>query len=150
MQNFNTFWIQGINSAGKIFLPVEKAKGSFIDARDIAAVAEELLISDRWNNKDFDLTGSEAIDHDQVASVLSAVIGRKITFENITGSAMFEGLIGAGLNRPYSEFLVMTLDFFRQGYAERTTDSVEMILGRKPIRFDKDKYAENYKECWRV
>ena len=39
MQNFHTFWLEGIRTQGKIQLPVGRAKGSFIDARDIAAVA---------------------------------------------------------------------------------------------------------------
>ena len=39
MQNFNTFWLHGILNGGTIALPVGQAKGSFIDARDIAAVA---------------------------------------------------------------------------------------------------------------
>jgi uncharacterized protein YbjT (DUF2867 family) len=148
MQNFNTFWIQGINSAGKIFLPVENAKGSFIDARDIAAVAAELLVSEKWSNQDFDLTGLDVLDHDQVASVLSQVTGRSIGYQNIPAPAMLEGLLGAGLNRAYSEFLITILDFFRQGYSARTTDSVRKILGRDPIRFEK--YAQDYKASWKV
>ncbi|MBL7716343.1 MAG: NmrA family NAD(P)-binding protein [Bdellovibrionales bacterium] len=147
MQNFNTFWIQGILSAGKIFLPVEKAKGSFIDARDIAAVAAKLLTSDQRNNQDFDLTGDEALDHDQVAEILSKATGKKISYENISPAAMLEGLLQAGLGRPYSEFLLMILDFFRQGYAQRTTDSVKAILGRDPIRFEK--YAQDYRTAWK-
>jgi uncharacterized protein YbjT (DUF2867 family) len=148
MQNFNSFWIQGINSASKIFLPVEKAKGSFIDARDIAAVAAELLINDKWNNQDFDLTGLDVLDHDQVGALLSKVTGRKITYENISAAAMLEALLGAGVNRPYAEFLNMILDFFRQGYAERTTNSVREILGRDPIRFKK--YVEDYQKSWMI
>jgi uncharacterized protein YbjT (DUF2867 family) len=58
MQNFNTFWLHGIQTAGQIFLPVGQAKGSFIDARDIAAVAAVLLTSDAFDNRDFDLTGA--------------------------------------------------------------------------------------------
>lgn len=146
MQNFNTFWLHGILSAGKIFLPVEKAKGSFIDARDIAAVAAELLDSDKFDNKDFDLTGSMALDHDEVAAILSRVTGQKIIYENISSSEMRENLLSAGLPTPYTEFLLMILDFFRQGYAERTTDVVEKITGRKPRSFEN--YAQDYKHTW--
>ncbi|MEY3251132.1 MAG: azoreductase [Pseudomonadota bacterium] len=45
MQNFHTFWLAGIRDAGTIFLPAGCAKGSVIDARDIAAVAAALLSS---------------------------------------------------------------------------------------------------------
>lgn len=148
MQNFNTFWIHGINTQGKIFLPVEQAKGSFIDARDIAAVAAELLHTDKFNNLDFDLTGRDVLNHDEVAAILSKTTGRRITYQNITPGAMLEGLLGAGLPRPYSEFLLMILEFFRLGYSERTTDSVEKITGRKPIRFEQ--YAQDYKASWKV
>lgn len=83
---------------------------------------------------------------DQVAAILSKTTGHNIGFENITPAAMLEGLLGAGLPRPYAEFLLMILDFFRQGYSERKTDSVEKILGRKPITFEQ--YARDYKAAW--
>lgn len=146
MQNFNSYWIQGINSDGKIYLPVAKAKGSFIDARDIAAVAAELLLSEKFSNKDYDLTGSDVIDHNQVADILSAATGRKISYQEIEPAAMKAGLLGAGLPKDYVEFMLVILDFFKQGYAERTTDAIEKIIGRKPISFKK--YAEDYKSAW--
>lgn len=146
MQNFNSFWIHGINTDGKIYLPVAKAKGSFIDARDIAAVAAELLVSDKFNNKDFDLTGTDVINHDEVAEVLSKTTGRKITYQEVDPASMRSSLLGAGLPKDYTEFLLMILDFFKQGYSERTTDAVEKITGRKPISFKK--YAEDYKANW--
>jgi uncharacterized protein YbjT (DUF2867 family) len=37
MQNFHTFWLHGITHANAVQLPTGTAKGSFIDARDIAA-----------------------------------------------------------------------------------------------------------------
>ncbi len=146
MQNFNSFWIHGINADGKIYLPVAKAKGSFIDARDIAAVAAELLLSDKFNNKDFDLTGSDVINHDQVADILSNVTGRKIAYQDIEPTTMLKSLLGAGLPNDYANFMLMILDFFKQGYSERTTDAVEKINGKKPISFKK--YAEDYKASW--
>jgi uncharacterized protein YbjT (DUF2867 family) len=146
MQNFNTFWIQGILEHGKIFLPVGQAKGSFIDARDIAAVAAELLSSDARNNQEFDLTGGVALDHDAVARVLSAETGKAITFQDIPPEAMRSGLLGAGVPAPYTEFLLLILGFFKSGYAERTTDAVQSILGRAPRTLEQ--YARDYRTAW--
>ncbi len=84
-------------------MPVGQAKGSFIDTRDIAAVAAELLSSDTYDGRDFDLTGLEALDH-EVAAILSKETGRDIRFQDITPEAMLEGLLGADLPRPYAEF----------------------------------------------
>lgn len=146
MQNFHTFWIQGILAQGKIFLPVGQAKGSFIDARDIAAVAAELLSRTDLENRDFDLTGSEALDHDQVAAILSRETGRSITFQDIPPEAMLAGLLEAKLPRPYAEFLLVILGYFKAGYAERTTDAVEQITGRKPGTFAQ--YARDHRAAW--
>ncbi|TXC65188.1 NAD-dependent epimerase/dehydratase family protein [Piscinibacter aquaticus] len=135
MQNFNTFWLHGIQTQGRILLPVGRAKGSFIDARDIAAVAASLLTRDDLANRDFDLTGAEALDHDEVAAILSRETGRDIRYQEITPEAMLEGLLQAGLPNDYAEFLVLILGFFKAGYAERTTDAVQAITGRAPRRF---------------
>ena len=146
MQNFNTFWLHGIQSQGKIFLPVGSAKGSFIDARYIAAVAARLLTSDGFANQAFDLTGPQALDHDQVATILSRETGRSIGFQDITPEAMLDGLLSAGLPRPYSEFLVMILGFFKAGYSERTTEAVLQITGRAPGSFEQ--YAHDHRAAW--
>lgn len=146
MQNFNTFWLHGINTQGKILLPVGTAKGSFIDARDIAAVAAELLSGDTFVGRDFDLTGGRALDHDEVAAILSRETGRTITFQDIPPAAMLDGLLSAGLPRPYAEFLIVILGFFKAGYAERTTDAVQTITGRAPRTLEQ--YAKDYRSAW--
>ncbi|WP_342618622.1 SDR family oxidoreductase [Rhodoferax sp. GW822-FHT02A01] len=146
MQNFNTFWIQGILEHGKIFLPLGASKGSFIDARDIAAVAAQLLSKDDFNNRDFDLTGSVALDHDEVAKILSAATGRTITYEDIPPDVLLGGLLQAGLPKPYAEFLLLILSYFKAGYSERTTDAVQTILGRAPGTLEQ--YARDYRSAW--
>ncbi len=146
MQNFNSFWIASILSEGKIRLPVGTAKGSFIDARDIAAVAAELLTTNRFDGQAFDLTGSEALDHDAVAAILSKETGKKIAFEDIAPEAMLQGLLGAGLPQAYAEFLILILGYFKAGYSARIESSVETITGKKPIAFAA--YAKDHRAAW--
>jgi uncharacterized protein YbjT (DUF2867 family) len=146
MQNFNTFWLQGIRSAGQIFLPVGSAKGSFIDARDIAAVAARLLTSDTFANRDFDLTGSLALDHNEVAAILTQASGKPIGFTDIPPDAMLTALKEAGLPQDYAEFLLVILGYFKAGYAERTTDHVQEITGQAPRTLAQ--YASDYKASW--
>lgn len=146
MQNFHTFWLHGILTQGRILLPVGRARGSFIDARDIAAVAASLLSRDDLAGRDFDLTGAEALDHDEVAALIARETGRDIRFQDIAPEAMLEGLIGAGLPRDYAEFLVLILGFFKAGYAERTTDAVQAITGRAPRRIAD--YVREHRQAW--
>ena len=146
MQNFHTFWLHGIQTQGQIFLPVGNAKGSFIDTRDVAAVAAKLLSSDEFVNAAYDLTGSESLDHTQVAALLSAAAGRTIGYTDIPEDAMRQGLVGAGLPADYAEFLLVILGAFKAGYSERITDSVQRIAGKSPIRFEE--YAQDFKAHW--
>lgn len=148
MQNFNTFWLAGIRAQGTIALPVGQARGSFIDARDIAAVAASLLSRDDLANRDFDLTGAEALNHDEVAAILSRETGRSIRFQDIAPEAMRAGLVQAGLPPAYADFLVLILGFFKAGYAERSTDAVQAITGRAPRRFVD--YARDHRQAWQV
>jgi uncharacterized protein YbjT (DUF2867 family) len=148
MQNFHTFWMQGIMEQGKILLPVGNAKGSFIDTRDIAAVAASLLTRRDLDNQDFDLTGGEALNHDEAAAILSHVTGRTIIYENISDEAMLAGLVAAGLPQDYAQFLIIILGFFKAGYSQAITDAVETITGTKPRTFAA--YADDFREAWKV
>lgn len=146
MQNFNTFWIHGIREHGKIQLPAGTAKVSFIDVRDIAAVAATLLTSDDFNNRDFDLTGAQAVDHGEVAQLISGLAGRKVVYEDIEPATLKQGLVMAGLPEDYAEFLVTIFGLLRDGYNAAVNDNVKRILGRAPIALTT--YTQDYQQTW--
>lgn len=146
LQNFNTFWIGGIREQGKILLPAGTAKVSFIDSRDISAVAAKLLTSDQFNNRDFDLTGPEAVTHADAAAALSTVTGKRINYQEIKPQELKAGLIGAGLPEDYADLLNVLFGFLREGYASAVTEDVKLITGRQPIGLKT--YAADYKQSW--
>jgi uncharacterized protein YbjT (DUF2867 family) len=147
MQNFNSFWLYGILNYGKVSLPVGDAKASFIDARDIASVAAVLLDDEaRFADQAFDLTGAESLTHAQAAALIGEAVDKPITFDDITPDAMRGILLGAGLPADYTEVLLTILDYLKQGAAERTTDAVQTITGKSPIRFAQ--YAQDYRQAW--
>jgi uncharacterized protein YbjT (DUF2867 family) len=148
MQNFHTFWLPAIQATGNILLPVGAAKGSFIDTRDIAAVAAALLTSNTLRNQDFDLTGPEALDHDAVARILSDAAGRTIGYQDIPADAMRSALLGAGLPADYTDFMLLILGYFKAGYAQRTTDAVQQITGRAPRTLAQ--YAADHRSAWQA
>ncbi|MCY3000491.1 MAG: NAD(P)H-binding protein [Planctomycetota bacterium] len=146
MQNFHTFWLHSIRTLGRIQLPVGSAKGSFIDTRDTAACAAELLVGAAPLGKAYDLTGPQALDHTTVAAILSRISGRDIQYEDITPEAARAGLLAAGLPADYAEFLLLILSFFRAGYSARTTDNVQLLTGRAPTTFER--YAQDHRQAW--
>lgn len=146
MQNFNTFWLHGIQAQNTIALPVGDARTSFIDARDIAAVAARLLTDDAWNNRAFNLTGPESIDHAQVASAISAASGRAVSFQDAAPADLKQGLLGAGLTEAYADFLLLIFGYLKAGYNAAVTDDVKTILGRAPT--DIRNYVQDYRSAW--
>jgi uncharacterized protein YbjT (DUF2867 family) len=146
MQNFNTFWLHGIQTQNTIALPVGDAKTSFIDARDIAAVAARLLTDDAWNNRAFNLTGPESIDHVQVAGEISAASGRTVSFQDAAPADLKQGLLGAGLTEAYADFLLLIFGYLKAGYNAAVTDDVKTILGRAPT--DLRNYVQDYRSAW--
>jgi uncharacterized protein YbjT (DUF2867 family) len=146
MQNFNTFWLHGIQAQNTIALPVGDAKTSFIDARDIAAVAAKLLTDDAWNNRAFNLTGPESLDHAQVAAAISAASGRAVRFQDAAPADLKQGLLAAGVNEAYADFLLLIFGYLKAGYNAAVTDDVKTILGRAPT--DIRHYAQDYRGAW--
>ncbi len=146
MQNFNSYWLHGITHAGAIQLPTGDAKGSFIDTRDIAASAAALLRTSDHDNRAFDLTGEEALDHHEVARILSREADRTIRYEEVSPDAMRAGLLGAGLPAEYAEMMLGILGYFKLGYAERITDAVKVITGHVPRTFSA--YAKDHRAAF--
>lgn len=146
MQNFNSYWIDGILKKGVVALPVGDARTSFIDARDIAACAARLLLSDQFDHQAFVLTGAQALTHAEAAEILSSVTDKQIRFRDIEPEENLDQLTGAGLPRPYAEFLNAILGMLKLGYAAPVSDGVERLLGRAPISFVQ--YAQDYRQAW--
>jgi len=145
-QNFNSYWIAGILSAGKILVPAGNAKTSFIDARDIAAVAAALLANDDFKDQAFDLTGPESVTHEEVAQVLSEVTGKSISYQDITPEELKANLTSAGLSVAYADFLNVILGYLHAGYNAQINQNVQIITGRSATGLRK--YAEDYKSAW--
>lgn len=144
-QNFNTFWIQGMREQGKILVPAGTAKTSFIDARDISEVAAKLLMG-ATAPRTLDLTGPQALDHDDVAAEISRASGAKIVYQEITPEAFRSAFVKAGVPADYVEVLLAIFGFLREGYQAPVTTSVKDLLGREPR--DLKTYAADFRASW--
>src|SRR5436189_1117187 len=84
---------------GAIYLPWGNGRASFVDTRDIAALAAEALTSEGHEGKTYTLTGPAALGIAEVASILSEVAGREINYIDVPESAARDGMLQAGLPR---------------------------------------------------
>jgi uncharacterized protein YbjT (DUF2867 family) len=136
-----------IAAEGKIYQPVGDAKASFIDVRDIAAVASRTLTEDGHEGKTYVLTGPEALSLVEVAAKLSDATAREIVYVPITPEQFRAGALAAGL----PEWLVGALERLNEilaaGYAATVTDDVRRVAGREPITFDE--FARDHAKAFR-
>jgi uncharacterized protein YbjT (DUF2867 family) len=150
MQNFINFHSPSIKNNNAFYLPLEDAKVSLVDVRDIASVAVKSLTedrSDKHNNKTYLITGPEALSYHQAADILSNATDKKISYVNIseeeTRGAMKEMGMGDWLINTISELH----DYFRKGNASQVSSAVEEVTGKKPISFSQ--FAKDYAEAFR-
>lgn len=68
-----------------------------IDTRDIARASYHALVSDKFNNQVYELTGPRLINFNEVAEALSKAVKRNIQFVGLSYEAQEEGLKAAGL-----------------------------------------------------
>ncbi|OLS40042.1 SDR family oxidoreductase [Bacillus sp. MRMR6] len=144
MQNLNTTHRDDILLRDEIFLPVGKAKTSFIDTRDIAEIAAICLTEEIHKNKAYTLTGSEAITYYEVASTMSEVLNRRITYTNPSVLEFRMTLIKRGTPKEFANVMTLLYLMTKLGTARHTTQEAEKILKRKPITFKQ--YIEDHKQ----
>jgi uncharacterized protein YbjT (DUF2867 family) len=146
MQNLNATHRKEIREHNEIFVPVGNAKTSFIDVRDIGVVAALALTEDGHAGKNYNLTGSEALDYWEVTRIMSDILGRKIVYRNPNPFYFLIETIRRGT--PYM-FALVQLGLYtstRFGMAKNTTGEVENLTGHKPILFRQ--YVIDYKDNW--
>lgn len=138
MQNFISFFGQTIKNQNAFYLPAGDGKISFVDVRDIAGIAVELLSKDRVQHeaKAYGITGQEALSYSQAAEILSKVIGKKISYVDISQEDAQKSMKEMGMEDWLIAALIELYNIIKAGYASQTTDTIEKILGRKAISFE--------------
>lgn len=146
MQNLNTAQRAEIRDRDEIYVPVGTARTSFIDVRDIGAVAAMALTQSDPVNRVYELTGAEALSYFQVAEIFTQVLGRIITYKNPSASAYLVRQLRQRTSSPYALVTTWLYTNTRKGMAERVTGEVAQLLGRPPITMHQ--YIDDYKSNW--
>jgi len=146
MQNLSTTHVAEIRDRDEIFIPAGKGKTSFIDARDIAAVATKTLTESGHIDKGYELTSNDALSYYEIATILSEVLGRTITYRSPCALHFLLRKLREGT--PIGMGVVMTALYTvaRLGKAGGLTKDTETLLGRPPIAFRQ--FAEDNRALW--
>lgn len=131
-QNLTEIHQPEIVERDEIFVPAGDGRLSFVDARDVAAVAAAVLTEPGHEGLAYDLTGPVAMDFGEVAAVFTDVLDRPIRYTDPSRLAFARRLYGRGVPAPLVAFMVVEYSVVRLGVGGRTTDDVARVLGREP------------------
>lgn len=134
-QNFSEGDFAYMTQSGLIALPMGDTVEPIIDADDIAEVVAVALIDTSLNGQSLDLSGPEALTHDQIAAELSTAAGREIRYESISDDSFRATLTDLSVPTEYIDLLAYLFDVTRSGVNAAPTNDVERVLGRPAKSF---------------
>jgi uncharacterized protein YbjT (DUF2867 family) len=148
MQNFaRGFLARQIREEGMFWLPADGAAVSFVDGRDVAAVAATVLTSEEHFGEAYTLTGPEAVDHGEAARIIGEAAGRKVRYLTVGEDEMRRALLDAGWQDEQAETFSRLLAAIREGQRSAVSEDAATLLGREPGSF-RD-FAREYADAWR-
>ena len=135
-----------IASQNSFYAAAGDARVSMVDVRDIAEVAVVALTEAGHEGKTYDLTGSEALTHAEMAEQLSTALGRKITFVDVSPEAMHAALINIGFPLWQADGLIEEYAHYRRNEAAEVTFGIRDAISQEPSSFAT--FARDYAEMF--
>jgi uncharacterized protein YbjT (DUF2867 family) len=112
-------------------------RAGMIDARDVAAVAATIAAAPAPHAaKTYLLTGPELLSNYDVAAILSRLLGRTITYRELTFEENKDAMTRAGVPEPIAQQNAQAFSLTADGDAAWVTDDVPAILGRPARSFE--------------
>jgi uncharacterized protein YbjT (DUF2867 family) len=127
---------------GKFFAAAGGARISLVDIRDIAAVAAAALLDKGHEHKTYDITGPQALTHEELAAHLSTVLGKPVQYIDVTPEQMQHSLLSAGFPQWQAEGLIEDYAHYARGEAAAVSPAVETVTSHPPRDFKS--FARDY------
>lgn len=146
MQNLETVHLTGIRERNQISVPAGDGKSSFIDVEDIGEVIASVLLQPGHQRKGYTLTGPTALSCGEVATVMTELLDRSITYRKVGALLFFFEQIAGGQPLPLSLVMTALYTVQRIGSAAKVTDEVRRLIGRPPRTLRE--YIERNRNIW--
>jgi uncharacterized protein YbjT (DUF2867 family) len=134
MQNWLKDMAASVRTENAIYAPIGDGRVPFIDTRDIAAVAAEVLLHpDTHIGKKYVLTGGAAVGYADLAAELTKATGRAIAYRPITMEDARARLTRLGQPTALIDATLAIATYQRDGGpTAAVSPTVERLLGRPP------------------
>lgn len=135
-QNVVAYMAPSIRAQGAFYGAMGNARVSFIDVRDIAAVAAKALAGGEHAGKTYELNGPEALTYAQLAEKISAHAGRTAKYVDIAAEAQRKAMLDQGMPEWQASALLDLQEYYTSGHGGSTDGLLQRLLARAPIPMD--------------
>ncbi len=146
-QNFSETFPEPVRH-GVLPLPTDDTADPFLDADDIADVVVASLLDDRHIGRLYELTGPRLLTLTDVATTLSAAIGREVTFMPMTKEAYAADISQQGFPGEVAQHIADVIALALDGRNAVVTEDVEKVLGRPARDFADYAHAAAAAGAW--
>ena len=135
MQNFVTMYAPSIFTRGAFFTPMGQGRISYVDGRDVADAAVDILLGSGHEGVAYSLTGPEPLSHGEIAEILSRETGQAIRYVDVGEEDACIALERRGASPELVEALCELWLAMRHDEFAPTSDGVQRVTARLPKRF---------------
>jgi len=136
MQNYLNYGTpETIKSQSAFYSPLGDARVSAIDTRDVSAIAAKVILEAGHAGRRYELTGPESLSNDEIASLFSQALGRKIACVTIPEAQATAAMIASGLPAWLVGLLTELNSIGKAGWLAEVKPDAAQILQRPPITF---------------
>lgn len=131
----NLFMDAAAIKAGKLPSVFGDARVTFVDPRDVAALAARALVEPNYEGESWEFGGPEALTYDDLAATFTAVLGRRVGHERVELATFRESARKAGLPDFVVEAITESAPLANTGKYAPADDVVQRVLGRRGSTF---------------
>ncbi len=134
MQNFLGFRDSIVNR-GEFYAPLGTGCVSIVDARDVAAVAAEVLHEFGHQNKIYEVTGPESLTYADCAERLTFALGKPVAYVDVPPETARDNMLQAGLPEWNVDGILELYAWWKFNNAAEVSGTVRKDGKRDPITF---------------
>lgn len=133
LQNIVAFYAPSIRSQGAFYAGMGNARVSYLDVRDIAAVAAKALQGGEHDGNTYELNGPEAVTFTELADRITRQTGAAAKYIDISVEAQLKAMLDQGMPAWQVTALLELQAYYTGGQGGSTDGLLAQLLGRQPI-----------------
>lgn len=146
MQNLSTTYAGPIRQRGEIFVPAGRSRTAFIDARDVGRAAAVTLTQPGHIGKAYTLSGEQSLSYQNVADIMTEVLGRRIRYTRPSEDAYLAQLAADGAAADYIAVQKMIHKVVRLNVSAFPNHSIRKLTGQPATTLRQ--FIADYAEAW--